>query len=219
MVDKSRKPNDKDRKAPTPQAPTADSRQEGQSKTPAPEPHIPNLQFWKGRRSRWPKPLPYKLSWGMKAGAPESQRLPPTSGSRLSNPNLRAFGPYMGQDVLEDFTIDVSLQLYRHTTANPTPLTRRPWRDDLQKIYESLPSEAAKKDFVEFYTVGYLGDSLPPTAPRRYEQAFNFGLIERAWDIDIEHGLFRDQHGITEEGEVGGVRQFLKGMTYALLVN
>ncbi|EPS39435.1 hypothetical protein H072_6758 [Dactylellina haptotyla CBS 200.50] len=169
-------------------------------------------------------PIPYNMGnmyqlppkgW-VKVGAIENGHLfqvpcPPPAVPNINFYNLMP--PQLSQDAdlqLNDDTIDPSLGEYKHCTLNPNPGTVKPWRDELERIFQDLPSHSSKEGYVEFYKRGYLGEPMFPLhAPRRFEQAFFFGILERMWDVDVEFGIFRQMHGISDEGEVNGVRQFL----------
>ncbi|KAF3931948.1 hypothetical protein ABW20_dc0101469 [Dactylellina cionopaga] len=110
---------------------------------------------------------------------------------------------------LDDPGIDVTLSEHKHCILNPKVETPKPWRSELEAIFESLPSREFQQGYIDYYTLGYTGEQMPRVAPpRRYEQAYLFGVLERRWDIDVEYGIYRQCMGISDEGEINGARQF-----------
>ncbi|KAK6359031.1 hypothetical protein TWF696_000202 [Orbilia brochopaga] len=161
------------------------------------------------RNCRWPKLLPFELAWGMKIGDPESQKLPDDAIPLAHIPSLGAHTIYLGHPQLDDPRIDVALLHYRHTCVDPRPLTTRPWRPELERCFRALESQDLKDGYIQCYTVGYFGERPPSGASLLFEQAYNFGLVERLWDIDMENGIYRDRHGISDEGKIDDVQQYL----------
>ncbi|KAK6530317.1 hypothetical protein TWF694_003677 [Orbilia ellipsospora] len=107
--------------------------------------------------------------------------------------------------------IDVTLAAYKHAIVGQNETTPKPWRFELTRIFQSIPTLELQKGYIECYTLGYNGQNFwYGQVPRSFEQAFMFGQLERQWDEDVQGVLFRRLNGISEEGEVDGVRKFLR---------
>ncbi|KAF3922468.1 hypothetical protein AA313_de0207742 [Arthrobotrys entomopaga] len=118
---------------------------------------------------------------------------------------------YASLDSLDHPGIDVTLAAYKHCILNPNEATPKPWRFELSRIFYSLPSQELQKGYIDCYALGYNEQNFwYSEVPRSFEQAFMFGQLERQWDEDIKGVIFRRMNGISEEGEVDGIRRFVQ---------
>ncbi|KAF3940390.1 hypothetical protein ABW19_dt0203031 [Dactylella cylindrospora] len=108
---------------------------------------------------------------------------------------------------LDTEAIDITLRDLRFDTINPQPDTPKPWREELERIFNSLPSLAYQREYIKAYSLGYNGEPCP-TLPKVFEQAHAFGVIEKAWDVDVEGAVYRKEKGISDEGEIKGIKKF-----------
>ncbi|KAF3910599.1 hypothetical protein ABW21_db0203502 [Orbilia brochopaga] len=166
---------------------------------------LPHMTHRRTRSSQlWPKLLPFELAWGMKIGEPDSQSLPEDVVPLVNFPRTGAHTVLSEDPMLENSHIDVSLLNYRHTCLEPKPITPRPWRSELERTFRTLTASECIAAWIQCFTIGYLGGDLPDAIPFFLEQAYSFGLFERAWDIELEGGIYRQRNEISEEGEIGG---------------
>ncbi|KAK6530757.1 hypothetical protein TWF281_007595 [Arthrobotrys megalospora] len=113
---------------------------------------------------------------------------------------------------LANLSINICVNDHKHMVCNPKWNTPKPWRDALQRMFDGITLDSNQKEYIEFYTLGYIEGAWPKAAPvSLMEQAFMFGVMEKQWDLEVENSLYRFYHSISDEGVLKGTRHYFHG--------
>ncbi|KAK6337522.1 hypothetical protein TWF730_002919 [Orbilia blumenaviensis] len=130
------------------------------------------------------------------------------------------FGPDYTEEEIKvnrEHAAEIMAEDYRHMVCNPKLDTPKPWRDGLMRQFDSIDSDSAKRSYIFYYSLGYNEGVWPVDAIGIMEQAYLFGAMEKGWDTDIGNSLYRFYNGISDDGDLKGVRHYFHGDLEAVI--
>ncbi|KAK6514910.1 hypothetical protein TWF506_007272 [Arthrobotrys conoides] len=147
----------------------------------------------KKQSTRWP---------GMfRDGTPEreSDKSIPPWNAAFENPRKPIVPGEVGDPA--NLSVNILAEDYKHMVCNPKWGTPKPWRQALERMFDGIALDSTQKEYIRYYSLGYNEGIWPSSAlSNLMEQAFLFGVMEKQWDLEVEHGLYRFYHGISDNG-------------------